>query len=119
MANRVTGAEVKEIFLYTVLSDAEMEAFITPANLIVTEHLGESDLSDAYLKEIERWLSAHFAAVYDKRRSAEKLGDASDTFDGKTGLGLDYTSYGQQVKILDPTGTLAGIGKQVVKLEVV
>ena len=119
MTNRVTGSEVISIFIDTDLSAAQMEFFITPANLLITEHLSDSSLSDALLKELERWLSAHFAATYNKRRKSEGLGDASETYDGSTGFGLDFTSYGQQVRLLDPTGILSGIGKQVVKLLVV
>lgn len=119
MTNRVTGAEVKEIIPDSALSDAQVEPFITSANLTITEHLSGSSLSDELLKELERWFSAHLVATYERRRKAEKLGDASDTFDGQTGMGLDFTSYGQQVKILDPTGILAGLGKRKMLLKVV
>src|SRR3990167_11412597 len=55
---RVTSIEVKEIISTDI---ADLTAYITAANLLVTEVLGGL-LSDALLKEIERWLSAHLIA---------------------------------------------------------
>ncbi|MGM0409194.1 MAG: hypothetical protein ACQEQF_00410 [Bacillota bacterium] len=107
MSNRVTSDEVKEI----INTEITVDPFITAANLIVTNKLGSSALGDELLKEIERWLSAHLVAVSDKRISQESMGDASVKFDtNKKGLGLDSTEYGQQVKLLDTTGTLSKLG---------
>ena len=112
MATRVTATEVKEIF-DTTLSDAQLDTFILAANLVVTEKLSTSGLSTAMLKEIERWLSAHLAAIRDQMPSQEKIGDASVRYQGETGMGLRFTSYGQQVMLLDTTGTLANsLGKK-------
>jgi len=108
MAARVTEDEVKEI-LNTSLT---LTAFITAANLIVTDKLGPEGLSDDQLKEIERWLAAHFAAIRERQPQQEGIGDAQATYYGGSDLGLDFTPYGQQVKILDPTGILANIGKR-------
>lgn len=117
MANRVTVAEVKEI-IETVASDAAIGAHITAANLIVTRNLAGSDLGDDTLKEIERWLAAHFVAVQDMRKKSESIGDSSETNMGNAGMGLDFTPYGQQVKLLDATGTLATIGQKRAFFEV-
>lgn len=113
MALRVTSDEVKEI-LDTSLGDASIEAFIRAANLTVTKWLGSSALSDAQLKEVERWLSAHFIACTRERQiKSEQAGDANITYEGKTDTGLDASFYGQQVKVLDTTGILAGqVGKR-------
>jgi hypothetical protein len=100
---RVTDAEVKTIFDTSI----DTTPFITTANLIVTENLGEASLSDDRLKQIELYLSAHLACLRDPRVSQEKIGDASNTHEGKTGMGLDRTSYGQMVRMLDSTGLLA------------
>lgn len=105
MADRVTGAEVKEIF-DTDLTAAELAPFITAANLTVTKLVGaNTDLSDAQKKEIERWLSAHFAAIRDQIEVSKVVGAAQTKFQGKTEMGLDFTSYGQMVKVLDTSGT--------------
>lgn len=112
MANRVEHFEVLEI-IDTSLGDTI--PFITAANLIVTEKLGDSSLSAAHLKEIERWLAAHLIAIRDPKASMEKVGEAQVQYiSPKTGLGLEGTSYGQQVLLLDTTGTLNSIGKQAV-----
>ena len=110
MSTRVDGDEVKEI-IETELTALQIVPFITAANLIVTDQL-TGEHSAALLVEIERWLAAHFVAIRDPRAKAEKTDDASATYYGKDGLGLNHTPYGQQVKILDTTGILASLGKR-------
>lgn len=116
MANRCTEIEVKEI-IDTTLTENEIAPFITAANLIVTDILTGSGLLSAQLKEIERWLTAHFVAIRDPRISAEKTEGASATYHGKSDMGLDHTPYGQQVKLLDTTGALANLGKRKASVE--
>jgi len=118
--SRVTGANVKEI-INTSLSASEVAPFVTSANLIVTERLGGQGVSAAILKEIERWLAAHLVAIrsQDSVSKAEKTGDASITRHGETKMGLDFTPYGQQAKLLDPTGRLESAGKGVAKVETI
>lgn len=108
---RVTVDEVKQII--TVPSTLEIVPFIRAANLTVTSKLGSSTtLSTAQKKEIERWLSAHFIATSKVRQSrVDELGDAKIEYSGRYGLGLNATSYGQQVMLLDTTGVLANMGK--------
>lgn len=117
MANRVTESEVKEIFE----TDKTITAFITTANKIVTKNLEGEGLEDDTLKEIERWLSAHLASVYDKKNMAteQEIGDASVVYGTKKGLGLDNTMYGQNVKLLDSTGILANLGQKKATIEVI
>lgn len=115
--SRCTGAEVKEI-LDTALTESEIAPFITAANLIVTDMLSSSALSTAMLKEIERWLAAHFVAIRDPRISREKTEEAEATYHGKSDMGLNHTPYGQQVKVLDTTGTMANLGKRKASVEV-
>ncbi len=104
MGNRVAATEVKEI-ISTDLSDAVVDTFITAANLVVTDALGGQSLDAALLKEVERWLSAHFlACTRAQQAQAEGAEGANITYQGQTGKGLDATLYGQQVKVLDPTG---------------
>lgn len=118
MANRCTAAEVKEI-IDTTLIEAQISPFITVANLTVTDILGATTvLSANQLKEIERWLSAHFVAIRDPRISREKTEEAEATYHGKSDMGLDHTPYGQQVKLLDTTGTMTNLGKRKAFVEV-
>lgn len=112
MANRTTATEVKEI-LETELDDDIVTAFIDAANELVTELLGTSSLSVTRLAMIEKWLSAHMvASTREQQAKSENAGGAGITYQGETAMGLDATMYGQQVKMLDTTGTLAQkIGK--------
>lgn len=106
---RVTDAEVKKILVTTI----ETTPFIATASLIVDENLEGQGLSDARLKQIELYLSAHLACTMDPRLTSESTGDASNTYQTASagGKGLDATTYGQQVKMLDTTGLLASIEK--------
>lgn len=114
MAVRTTAAEVKKI-LDTDISDGIVDAFISDANLVVTDLLGDNtNVSADQLTSIEKWLTAHMiACTRDQQAQKEGAGDANITYQGKTMMGLDATFYGQQVKILDTTGTMAkALGKK-------
>lgn len=118
---RVTAPEVKEI-LKTNLSDPVIDAFITAANLTVTEIIGDdTTLSADQKKEVERWFTAHLiGCTRQKQKQSEKLGEAAATYQGQTGKGLDATLYGQQVKVLDTTGKMAAkIGKKAVSIHAI
>lgn len=106
---RVTTDEVKEI-ISTTLTDCTPQ--IAAANMVVDKHLSSnSNFSTNDLKEIERWLAAHFVSIYDPEVKSEKIGDAQISFNmGKLGEGLKYTKWGQQALLLDHSGVLAEIG---------
>jgi hypothetical protein len=114
---RVTDAEVQEIISLNVLTTTT--PFITTANILVTKHLGNSGISAALLAQIEKYLAAHLVALHpDERQLTEqKLGDAQDKFAGTFGDMLDFTQFGQTVKMLDYTGILAGVGGATVAIE--
>ena len=115
MANRVTYSEVYEIFHYdtTKIASSEVTAVITTANAIVTAVCTSSVLSTAILKEIERWLAAHFLSVgLESRLVSQSAGGASDSYEtNKTGMGLKLTRYGQQACVLDISGALSRLGE--------
>jgi len=113
MANRVTHEEVLEI-IDTDIEDTT--PFITIANLLVTAKLSGESLEDAHLKEIERWLAAHFVAIRDPRALSEGIGDARVTYTFESGKGLEATPYGQQVLTLDTTGKMKQLGKTPVSM---
>jgi len=111
---RVKPSEVKQI-IDTDLSNPNIDAFILSANITVTAILGtDTVITAAQLKEIERWLTAHLIASSKERQAhTEKADDASITYGGKTGKGLNSTTYGQQVMLLDTTGKMAAsVGKK-------
>lgn len=104
MAERVTSDEVKKL-IDTEISD--LSPFIKAANLTVNQYIQNDGLGTALLKEIERWLTAHFVAMRERQLTSETVGDAANQYGGNFGMGLDFTQYGQQVKMLDATGKLA------------
>jgi hypothetical protein len=119
---RVEDAEVKEIVPTTI---EDISAFIISANIMVTDVLGDSGLSDDRLKEIERWLAAHFVAMKDGGaraveeevgRSRRRMGEATRQI---LGQGLKLTRFGQQAMILDTTGKLAELGKASARFTVI
>lgn len=110
----VTDAEVKAILSTTI----DTTAFIDTADVLVNDALATAGYSADLLKKIELYLAAHFACLMDPREKSVQAG-ASVTFEGLTGKGLDWSRYGQVVKLLDKKGILAGQdGKQLGKVTV-
>jgi len=107
-----TDADAVKQILDTSLTDTKIEAFIAGATEEVTEVVGsDTSLSGDLKTEIERWLTAHMiASTREQQLSEAKAGPASAKFQGKTGLGLDSTMYGQTVKVLDTSGKFAALG---------
>jgi hypothetical protein len=103
MAARVNGAEVLEIFDSSI-AEADLDPFITAANLLVNEKLISVGHSAELLKEIERWISAHFASMRDQLASEDSANDIKYEYRGD---GLKLSRYGQQAILLDTSGTLA------------
>ena len=101
---RVNDSEVKELIPKVSLG---LTAFIAAANLMVTKLAASDcggDLTDDELKEIERWLSAHFAAIADPKLALE-----SESFEGarqvysrgsKSEIGILSTQFGQMANTL-------------------
>ena len=111
MADRVTPAEVIEILRdSTTVTVSNVPPYITSANVFVTAALEDAGLSDAVLKEIERWLSAHMATVTKDRLSKEAgAGGAYIKYAGKWEDELMATEYGQMVLMLDTSNTLRNL----------
>jgi len=110
MAYRATEIEVKEI-IDTTLTEEQVTPFLRAANRLVTDLLTNENYNAATLREIERWLAAHFVAVRDPRVSKEKIGDADATYHGKSDMGLNFSPYGQQVMVLEHKGLIAAAAK--------
>ena len=114
---RVTQAEV-EVLLPTDITD--ISAYITAANLLVTDLLDGKGLTDARLKEIERWLSAHFLAMREEGGGIEKhkIGDTEAEW-ATLGKSLEMTRFGAQAIVLDTTGILSKLGGKVARFTTV
>ena len=109
---RVTQAEVLEII---EVDDeiTELTPFITAANLMVTQAFsGNTQIGEALLKEIERYLAAHFITLRDPRVTSESNEGISVSYAGSFGEGLKSSSYGQMALTLDFTGSLAKLGRK-------
>lgn len=104
---RVTEAEVKEII--EIADDfVTLDPFILIANEIVNIiAVNDTTITDTILKEIERWLSAHFTAIRDPRVDSEKAGSVGAKYQYKVDIGFEVTTYGQMAKRIDSSGTLA------------
>lgn len=112
MAFRTSKANVAEIIEIDD-SYSSIDAFILPANELVTEACSGEGFSDARLELIERWLTAHFYAMREQLSEAEGAGSVRATYQGKTGMVLAATTYGQQAMMLDTSGSLAKLSRQV------
>jgi len=116
MANRVTADEVKDI-IDTELTNARIDTFITGANQIVTEVLGDENLGSDLLKEIERWLAAHYiAATFERQAIEQEAGPVSQKFSDIFGPDLQSSTYGQTASQLDSTNKLDKLGQKTISM---
>lgn len=105
---RVTNQEVQQL----VDTTRDCTSFIDTAHLIVNEELADVGHSEDRLKQIELYLSGHYAVVTIEKGSLvrKRVGDASDTYggfvQGLLGPGLRSTRFGQQAISQDTSGTL-------------
>ena len=116
----VTPTEVKQI-LDTTLDDTTIETYITSADGLVNQVLGtDTTLTDASLKSIELFLTAHLiASTREQQIIKAEAGGASVTYQGITGKGLEATFYGQQVLILDVTGKFKQLASKPASIKAV
>lgn len=110
-APRVNDAGVKTILQTTI----DTTAFCTTAHVLVDKLLPTGTLNEDQLMEIERFLAAHFACLFDARETAVQIGNDNSSFEGKTDMGLKWSRYGQQAIMLDTTGTLGALQAEVEK----
>lgn len=114
---RVTADEVREIF-NTSLDEDKILACVNIANIMVTQGPATStspQLLDTELKEIERWLAAHFSSIQDPIALRVKIGDSTtwhfpESVTTAWGSGLKLTPYGQMAIAMDRSGILAKTG---------
>ena len=107
MAWTVTATEVKDL-TGSSLADAVVDSFITASAQIVTDRLADgSGFTDAKLKQIHLFLSAHLVTVNRERQALEeKVDPASIKYSDIFGSGLQSTTYGQTALSLDTSGLL-------------
>jgi len=111
---RVTTDDVKEIMDNCPLSDDIVSTYIDIASAFINKvfDLESGTCTDDYV-EMERWLTAHLISVTRFRSvKEEKLENATVKYTGYWSKGLESTSYGQVVLMLDREGKMAAAGKQ-------
>jgi hypothetical protein len=120
MAIRTTADNVKAILVnhYDLSNSPDLTAFIATAN-VLTDQVDACDTNNSLdateLELIERYLAAHFYAHSDQIAKSRTTGDASISFQGTTGKGLDSTQYGQTAMLLDETGCLTRKNTQMIE----
>jgi hypothetical protein len=117
MALRTTSAAVQGVLIehYDSVLIPSLAPFIETANSIVNRLVEldtDSILGASTLELIERWLAGHFYAHADQIYQYKQTGNAAATFQGKTGMALTSTQYGQTAILLDSTGELAKLSKE-------
>ncbi len=114
----VSSEDVQLIF-ETDLAPGVINAFLVTAENIIATHidpLSDPLVTSAVRDSIKTWLAAHFTAIRDSETKEESADGIRTVFRGKTEMGLDFTSYGQQAQILDPTGKLSNLARGVKSL---
>ena len=108
---RTSTTAVKAILMRDYDGAADLSPFIQTAGIVVDRLATRSGarwpMIAAELELLERWLAAHFYCCSDRTYKSRSTGRASGSFDGSTGMGFDSTVYGQQAKMIDPSGGLA------------
>lgn len=102
-------------------SSISLDPFIKAATVLVDQVAASSSApSVAVLKQIETWVAAHFYAMRDPGASpsSEQVDGIRVTYQGRSGLGLESTRYGQMAITLDPTGVLRNLYKGSVSVGV-
>lgn len=114
---RTTAADVEDLLAGDYDGSTSLAVHIATATAIVDRVEAcaankDITLSDAELELIERWLAAHSYAMVDQPYQSKTTGRASATFQGRTGMRLEATKYGQQAMAVDYSGCLNAIGQR-------
>lgn len=104
---RTTPEQVEGII--DVGAGSDLTPFIESANVLVEEVCVPLGYSDVQLEVIERWLAAHFYAIFDGQVTTVRAGSAGASFQYAIDLGLNCTMWGQQALRFDTLGGLAAL----------
>lgn len=122
--SRTTSLAVQKILLDEYDNVSDLSPFIESASSVadyVSAYASRNGVSvtSTTLELIERWLAAHFYKVPDRPSQETRKGRSEDKFQGKTGMNLASTYWGQTALTLDYTGALnalnSGKGRASVK----
>ncbi len=119
----VTEDQVKSLMLHleNPTSPDDLSLHLQAAELLVTEDLAGSGLSESRLDQITLFLAAHFAtlAVEKGGLTRQEIGESSESYrsGSESDRGFYLTRYGSQAVAFDSTGTLASIADGAQKAE--
>lgn len=97
--------------------EVDFTPFLETANALINQVCLESGYTEEYLELIERWLSAHFFSIPIPKTKQEAAKGLTETTEGQTKLGFNFTRYGQQAMLLDYDGNLASLNEGKKKLK--
>lgn len=114
---RTTAAAVQEILGDDYDGSRNLRPFIDTANVMTTRvNTCASDkgitLTTTELELIERWLAAHAYSISDQPYSENYTGKARGVYQGRTGMYLESSKYGQMAVNVDYSGCLAGLASE-------
>lgn len=106
---RTTPAQVRGVVrVADAVTDLQVSEFIDIATSLVDKVCLSSGYGAEQLEKIERYLAAHFYALYRPRPAQENAGAVGEQKEQiKVDLGLRVTKYGQTAMLLDTAGNLA------------
>lgn len=92
----------------------DLEPYIEAASAIIDDVAAcaiakDKTLSSTRLELLERWLSAHFYVMSDQPYTEKETGQSRGVFQGKTGMYLEASKYGQMAVTMDSSGCLFAI----------
>lgn len=112
----VTPDDVRKIIkLNATFTDEIIQEFIDSAHQMVTERISSAPChTEASLRQVELWLSAHYVSIRADKKSVVKIGDGADTYRKPTVLlkGFDSSYEGQAAVGFDCSRKLLGVGKK-------
>lgn len=107
----VTPDQVKSIGDFGV-EDSVISDRIEDAEMVVEDSLPTS-ADEKKKRVLLKWLAAHLVAIREKPLEQMSVGESEYIFQGEAGLGLEHTSYGQQVMVLDTNDALTSKRRHV------
>ena len=118
---RTTPTLVKGLLLrdYDSKRNPSLQPFIDSASMIIDRVKvlavkQRINYTDAQLELIERWLSAHGYVMTDQNYAQTKILTSSALYQGRTGMRLEGSKYGQYAMSLDYSGSLSQINSSAV-----
>src|SRR3972149_1678004 len=108
---RVAQSEVRDIAGLPNEAVLAIAAAIPVSATLVDENLVGQGISEATLKSIELFLSAHFATLAwaNGPLASVKIGEAAERYHDIYKGGFSSTRFGQQALLLDKSGKLAAM----------